>query len=65
MQDGHFGLQRFQKVDDPDDISLLPGAGFFPADDKYLPYERDIVATLDKVCVITSAPKFTLICGID
>ncbi len=39
MQDGHFGLQQFQKVDDPDDVSLVPGAGFFPQDSDYLPYE--------------------------
>lgn len=28
--DGHFGLQRKSKVDDPDDISLLEGTAFFP-----------------------------------
>ncbi|KAK0243559.1 hypothetical protein EDD85DRAFT_988135 [Armillaria nabsnona] len=48
MQDGHFGLQRFQKVDDPDDVSLIPGAGFFPRDSDYLPYERDVIATSDE-----------------
>ncbi|KAK0474520.1 hypothetical protein IW261DRAFT_1422824 [Armillaria novae-zelandiae] len=48
MQDGHFGLQRFHKVDDPDDMSLLPGCSFFPADEDYLPYERDVVATSDE-----------------
>ncbi|KAF6764485.1 hypothetical protein DFP72DRAFT_799713 [Ephemerocybe angulata] len=35
MMDGHFGLQRFAMVDDPDDISLLRGMGFFPLDDEY------------------------------
>ncbi|KAK0207492.1 hypothetical protein IW262DRAFT_1469444 [Armillaria fumosa] len=48
MQDGHFGLQRFHKVNDPDDMSLLPGAGFFPRDSDYLPYEQDVVATSDE-----------------
>ncbi|KAK0466510.1 hypothetical protein IW261DRAFT_1346638, partial [Armillaria novae-zelandiae] len=48
MQDGHFGLQRFHKVDDPDDMSLFPGCSFFPADEDYLPYERDVVATSDE-----------------
>ncbi|KAK0491689.1 hypothetical protein IW261DRAFT_1556841 [Armillaria novae-zelandiae] len=48
MQDGHFGLQRFHKVDDPDDMSLFPGCGFFPANEDYLPYEQDVVATSDE-----------------
>ncbi|KAK0467546.1 hypothetical protein IW261DRAFT_1426486 [Armillaria novae-zelandiae] len=29
-------------------MSLLPGCGFFPADEDYLPYERDVVATSDE-----------------
>ncbi|KAG7090398.1 hypothetical protein E1B28_009517 [Marasmius oreades] len=43
MVDGHFGLQRFAKVDDPDDISLLDGLGFFPRDDEYNEYVVSIV----------------------
>ncbi|KAF9471253.1 hypothetical protein BDN70DRAFT_977471 [Pholiota conissans] len=35
MADGHFGLQRLAKVDDPDDISFLDGAGLFPPDSEY------------------------------
>ncbi|KAL1712183.1 hypothetical protein EV715DRAFT_214149 [Schizophyllum commune] len=44
MLDGHFGLQRLAKVDDPDDRSLLTmlGAdGLFPNDDHYNNYLRD------------------------
>jgi hypothetical protein len=33
--DGHFGLQRKSKVDDPDDVSLLEGAAFFPKETLY------------------------------
>lgn len=51
MEDGHFGLQRFAKVDDPDDVSLLGGAGLFPEDDEYKGYVRDIVATSTEVPV--------------
>lgn len=50
MEDGHFGLQRFAKVDDPDDVSLLGGAGLFPDDDEYRKYVRKIVATSTEVC---------------
>ena len=49
MMDEYFGLQRFSKVDDPDDVSLLEGAGFFPPDEEYLAYVRDIVATSEEV----------------
>jgi hypothetical protein len=49
MMDGHFGLQRFSKVDDPDDVSLLEGAGFFPSDGEYSPYIQNIVATSEEV----------------
>ncbi|KAL0564209.1 hypothetical protein V5O48_017844 [Marasmius crinis-equi] len=31
--DGHFGLQRKNKIDDPDDVSLLEGRGMFPEDE--------------------------------
>ncbi len=44
MLDGHFGLQRFGKVDDPDDVSLLKGKGLFPLDELYNEYVRDVVA---------------------
>ncbi|KAG7086172.1 hypothetical protein E1B28_002131 [Marasmius oreades] len=43
MVDGHFGLQRFAKVDDPDDVSLLDGLGFFPRDEEYNEYVGSIV----------------------
>ncbi|KAF9024287.1 hypothetical protein BDZ89DRAFT_954844 [Hymenopellis radicata] len=45
MLDGHFGLQRFAKVDDPDDVSLLAGKGHFPLDEIYNVYVRNVVAT--------------------
>lgn len=51
MKDGHFGLQRFSKVDDPDDISILQGAGFFPPDAEYNDFVRNVVAYSDEVCV--------------
>lgn len=50
MKDGHFGLQRFSKVDDPDDVSLLQGTGFFPPDPEYNEYVRNVVAYSDEVC---------------
>ena len=50
MKDGHFGLQRFSKVDDPDDVSLLQGTGFFPPDLDYNEYVRNVVAFSDEVC---------------
>lgn len=45
MVDGHFGLQRFAKVDDPDDVSLLGDSGFFPQDSEYKKYVLDAVIT--------------------
>lgn len=36
--DGHFGLPRKTKTDDPDDISLIEGRGIFPAEDRYQAY---------------------------
>ncbi|KAJ3539948.1 hypothetical protein NMY22_g4499 [Coprinellus aureogranulatus] len=48
MMDGHFGLQRFDKVDDPDDISLLRGAGLFPDDETWKQYEKKIVVRSDE-----------------
>ena len=50
MKDGHFGLQRFSKVDDPDDVSILEGAGFFPPDSEYNEFVRNVVAYSDEVC---------------
>ncbi len=52
MQDGHFGLQRFQKVDDPDDISIVTGTGFFPMDKAHNEYIEKVVATSDEVGVL-------------
>jgi hypothetical protein len=49
MKDGHFGLQRFSKVDDPDDISLLSGRGLFPPDAPYNHFVRNVVAYSDEV----------------
>ncbi len=49
MKDGHFGLQRFSKVDDPDDISILQGAGFFPPDAEYNNFVRNVVAYSEEV----------------
>lgn len=34
-EDGHFGLQRKKKIDDPDDIGLLDGLGLFPVEADY------------------------------
>ncbi|KAK7027953.1 hypothetical protein VNI00_015036 [Paramarasmius palmivorus] len=46
--DGHFGLQRFQKTSDPDDVSLLQGQGFFPKDQDYDVYVNEVVAHADE-----------------
>jgi hypothetical protein len=35
--DGHFGLQRKSKTDDPDDVSLVAGKACFPED---VPYQK-------------------------
>ncbi|KAK0235567.1 hypothetical protein EDD85DRAFT_792385 [Armillaria nabsnona] len=48
MQDGHFGLQIFQKVDDPDNISIVMGTVFFPMDKAYNKYIEKVVATSDE-----------------
>ena len=48
-KDGHFGLQRFSKVDDPDDVSLLSGMGLFPPDGNYNEYVRTVVAYSEEV----------------
>lgn len=42
--DGHFGLPRKLKVDDPDDISLTEGQAFFPSEEEcehYLQHAKD------------------------
>ncbi|KAK0438714.1 uncharacterized protein EV420DRAFT_1279905, partial [Desarmillaria tabescens] len=52
MQDGHFGLQRFRKVDDPDDISIVTGTGLFPMDKAYNEYIEKVVATSDEVGIL-------------
>lgn len=52
MKDGHFGLQRFSKVDDPDDVSLLGSAGLFPDDADYNKYVLEVVATSEEVCTL-------------
>lgn len=51
MADGHFGLQRLSKVDDPDDVSLLEGSGLFPLDDEYNKYVANVVAYSEEVLV--------------
>jgi len=51
MMDGHFGLQRLSKVDDPDDISFLDGWSLFPRDEKYNDYVYSIVAYSEEVSV--------------
>ncbi|KAL0058522.1 hypothetical protein AAF712_014799 [Marasmius tenuissimus] len=33
LLDGHFGLQRKKKIDDPNDVSLLKGSAMFPKDE--------------------------------
>ena len=51
MKDGHFGLQRFSKVDDPDNVSLLAGMGLFPPDCHYNEYILNVVAYSEEVCI--------------
>ena len=36
--DGHFGLMQKAKNNDPDDLSLLEGKGFFPPEGSYQEY---------------------------
>ncbi len=52
MQNRHFRLQRFWKVDDPDDISIVTGTGFFPMDKAYNEYIEKVVATSDEIGVL-------------
>lgn len=40
--DGHFGLPRKDKIDDPDDVSLLSGRGIFPVDADFQKYLADV-----------------------
>jgi hypothetical protein len=51
MEDGHFGLQRFKKADndDPDDVSLLGGTGFFADDMEYNKFIFEFIATSEEV----------------
>ncbi|KAJ2912805.1 hypothetical protein MD484_g7609, partial [Candolleomyces efflorescens] len=48
MEDGHHGLQRLGKVDDPDDVSLLADRGFFPEDEEFNRYVAAVVLTSDE-----------------
>lgn len=52
MKDSHFGLQCLarNKKEDPDDVSLLGGAGLFPPDEEYNNYIQNVVADSDEVC---------------
>lgn len=36
--DGHFGLMRKEKVDDPDDVALTENMAFFPDPDEHEAY---------------------------
>lgn len=38
LADGHFGLQRKSRTDDPDDVSLTEGKSCFPTDSTYQEY---------------------------
>ncbi|KZP09514.1 hypothetical protein FIBSPDRAFT_963909 [Athelia psychrophila] len=40
--DGHFGLPRKDKIDDPDDVSLISGRGIFPADADFQKYLANV-----------------------
>ncbi|KAF8913329.1 hypothetical protein CPB85DRAFT_1219841 [Mucidula mucida] len=61
MLDGHFGLQRFGKVDDPDDVSLLKGKGLFPLDELYNEYVRDVVANEEEASHKSSCSNFNAV----
>lgn len=51
MMDGHFGLQRLSKVDDPEDVSLVDGNGLFPPNDRYNDFVRNTVAYSEEVSI--------------
>jgi len=49
--DGNFRLQKKKKNDDPDDVALMEGLGYFPPDIRY----RDYLARVGdskEVCAI-------------
>ncbi|KAJ7441691.1 hypothetical protein FB451DRAFT_1058065 [Mycena latifolia] len=46
--DGNFKLQRKRKVDDPDDVALNAGNGYFPEDTTYKRYVAEIKTVDDK-----------------
>ncbi|KAK7444303.1 hypothetical protein VKT23_015315 [Stygiomarasmius scandens] len=46
--DGHFGLQRKLKTDDPDDVALTEDMGLFPERDQYEQYMKSCPATTEK-----------------
>ncbi|THV04648.1 hypothetical protein K435DRAFT_649011 [Dendrothele bispora CBS 962.96] len=46
--DGHFGLQRKLKTDDPDDVALTEDMGLFPDRDQYERYSNTCPATTEK-----------------
>ncbi|KAK7447451.1 hypothetical protein VKT23_014160 [Stygiomarasmius scandens] len=45
--DGHFGLQRKAKTDDPDDVALTKDMGLFPKHDEYEHYSKTCNATVE------------------
>lgn len=41
--DGHFGLRlKDNKQDDPEDVSLISGRGFFPQDQPFYDYLKSV-----------------------
>ncbi|THU84007.1 hypothetical protein K435DRAFT_688454, partial [Dendrothele bispora CBS 962.96] len=46
--DGHFGLQRKAKTDDPDDVALTEDMGLFPKRDVYERYSEACNSTVEK-----------------
>ncbi|KAF4572398.1 hypothetical protein EYR36_006900 [Pleurotus pulmonarius] len=54
--DGHFGLPRKKKVDDPDDIALTDGMAFFPKREEYETYIKQTKESEEKsTCANLSA----------
>lgn len=47
--DGHFGLTRLKKVDDPDDVSLSEGRGLFALESEYDAYVKEYVLNDEEV----------------
>ncbi|KAJ7732066.1 hypothetical protein DFH07DRAFT_755417 [Mycena maculata] len=57
--DGHFGLQRKSKIDDPDDVSLTEGKSCFPTDSTYQEYvENSKNSTEKSTCARLNAANF-------